>query len=161
VLPTGSHENWGRCEMLFPHVKSAERQRPMDDRSVQEWAQILQKAGWYAWARGDYFEAERMCKKSARVLRKILSGEDVETLYSLGILALTYWNQGRWKEAEELEVRVQVMETRKRVLGQEHPDTLTSMGNLASAYQNQGRWKEAEELEVRVMETRKRVQASI
>ncbi|KIW35747.1 uncharacterized protein PV06_11912 [Exophiala oligosperma] len=40
-------------------------------------------------------------------------------------LALTYWNQGRWKEAEELEV--QVREIRTRVLGGEHPDTLTSM----------------------------------
>jgi pentatricopeptide repeat protein len=30
-------------------------------------------------------------------------------------LALTYGNQGRWKEAEEM--FVQIMETRKRVLG--------------------------------------------
>ncbi|KAF1949884.1 hypothetical protein CC80DRAFT_598520 [Byssothecium circinans] len=37
-------------------------------------------------------------------------------------LASTYGNQGRWKEAEKLEV--QVMETRKRVLGEEHPFTL-------------------------------------
>ncbi|OCK91730.1 uncharacterized protein K441DRAFT_664265 [Cenococcum geophilum 1.58] len=47
-------------------------------------------------------------------------------------LALTYRNQRRWKEAEDLDV--QVMETRKRVLGAEHLDTLTSMGNLASTY---------------------------
>ncbi|OHW96949.1 TPR domain protein, partial [Colletotrichum incanum] len=45
-------------------------------------------------------------------------------------LASTYWNQGRWKEAEELDVRV--METSSRVLGDEHPHTLTSMANLAS-----------------------------
>ncbi|KAF6782180.1 TPR domain-containing protein, partial [Colletotrichum musicola] len=61
-------------------------------------------------------------------------------------LALTYRNQGRWKEAEELEVRV--METRNTVLGEEHPSTLMSMGNLAATFRNQGRWKEAEELEV-------------
>src|SRR5204863_5431303 len=70
-------------------------------------------------------------------------------------LASTYRNQGRLKEAEELEV--QVMETRKRVLGAEHPATLTSMANLASTYRNQGRWKEAKELEVQVMETSLRV----
>ena len=46
-------------------------------------------------------------------------------------LASTFWNQGWWKEAEELEM--QVMETRKRVLGAEHPDTLTSM---ALTYRN-------------------------
>ena len=67
-------------------------------------------------------------------------------------LASTYQNQGRWKEAEDLEV--QVMETMKRVLGQEHPSTLTSMANLASTYRNQGRWKEAEDLEVQVIETK-------
>jgi hypothetical protein len=72
-----------------------------------------------------------------------------------GNLASTYRNQGRWKEAEELDV--QVMEASARVLGQEHPDTLTSIANLALTYQNQGRWKEAEELDVQVMETRKRV----
>ncbi|KAH7061799.1 kinesin light chain [Paraphoma chrysanthemicola] len=69
--------------------------------------------------------------------------------------AMALYNDGRWKEAEELEV--QVMETSSRVLGDEHPDTLISMNNLASTYSDQGRWKEAEELEVQVMETRKRV----
>ena len=49
-------------------------------------------------------------------------------------LASIYRNQGRWKEAEELEV--QVIETTKRVLGEEYPATLTSMANLASIYRN-------------------------
>jgi tetratricopeptide (TPR) repeat protein len=66
-----------------------------------------------------------------------------------------YWNQGRWKEAEELVV--QIIETRKRESGPEHPDTLTSIANLATTYRNQGRWKEAEELGVQVIETRKRL----
>jgi len=69
-------------------------------------------------------------------------------------LASTYRNQGGWKEAEELEVRV--METFKRVLGEEHSDTLTSMANLASTYRSQGRWDAAEELSVQLMETRKK-----
>jgi hypothetical protein len=65
-------------------------------------------------------------------------------------LASTYWNQGRWKEAEELQVKE--LEICSKVLGAEHPDTLTSMANLASTYRNQGRWKEAEELEVQQRE---------
>jgi hypothetical protein len=52
-------------------------------------------------------------------------------------LASTFWNQGRWKEADELEV--QVMETKKKVLGLKHSDTLTSIANLASTLWNQGR----------------------
>ncbi|OCK96362.1 uncharacterized protein K441DRAFT_429297, partial [Cenococcum geophilum 1.58] len=52
-------------------------------------------------------------------------------------LASTYWNQGRWKEAEEQ--FVQVMETRKRVLGAEHPSTLTSINNLVITLKSQSR----------------------
>jgi hypothetical protein len=73
----------------------------------------------------------------------------------MGNLASTYSKQSRWKEAEQL--KVQMMETRKRVQGEEHLDTLTSMGNLASTYSKQSRWKEAEQLKVQMMETRKRV----
>ncbi|KAF7718607.1 Uncharacterized protein PECH_006337 [Penicillium ucsense] len=62
-------------------------------------------------------------------------------------------NQGRWEEAEQL--NVQVMETFNTKLGVDHPDTLTSMGNLALTYMDQGRWEEAEQLEVQVIETLK------
>ncbi|KAF5854931.1 hypothetical protein ETB97_010614, partial [Aspergillus alliaceus] len=87
--------------------------------------------------------------------KKVLGPEHPHTLTSMTNLASTYWNQGRWKEAEELQM--QAMETRKQVLGPEHPDTLISMANLASTYWDQGRWKEAEELEVQAMETCKQV----
>jgi tetratricopeptide (TPR) repeat protein len=155
VLPNGEYENWSQCEVLFPHAKSVERHQPTDDRSGREWAEILRKAAWYAMVRGDNREAERMCKKSIKALKKILGRENVETSHSLGMLTLIYSNQGRWTEAEKL--GVQVIETSKRVLGHEHPDTLTNMSNLALIYLNQGRWTEAEELGVQVMETRERV----
>jgi hypothetical protein len=61
--------------------------------------------------------------------KKVLGDEHPNTLTSMANLASTYWNQGRWKEAEELQVLV--TEARKSVLGEGHPDTLTSMVNLA------------------------------
>ena len=70
-------------------------------------------------------------------------------------LASTFWNQGRWKEAEELEI--QVMETRKKVLGDEHPDTLESMANLAYIYKAKGYKNE----DVRLMEIVTRLQIDI
>jgi hypothetical protein len=70
-------------------------------------------------------------------------------------LGLIYSEQGRWKDAEVLDVVV--MEKRKQLLGEDHPNTLTSMSNLASTYRNQGRWKDAEVLEVVVMEKRKQL----
>ena len=51
-------------------------------------------------------------------------------------LALTFQNQGQWKEANEL--FLQVMEMKKGELSQVHPTTLTSMVSLASTVWNQG-----------------------
>jgi hypothetical protein len=70
-------------------------------------------------------------------------------------LALTYSNQGRWKEAEELEM--QVMEIMKRVLSDEHPDTLTSMHNLAFMLQSQACDEEALALMERCFQLREQV----
>ena len=70
-------------------------------------------------------------------------------------LAVTYHQQGRHKEAQELEVWV--LEIRKRILREEHPDTLMSMANLACTYSERGRHEEAKKLQVWVLEIRKRV----
>ncbi|CAN9211941.1 unnamed protein product [Alternaria alternata] len=77
--------------------------------------------------------------------------DDEERLQLASRCATTLSSDGRYKEAEELQV--QVMQGRKRVLDDEHPDTLSSMANLASTYRNQGRWDDAEKLEVQVMQT--------
>ena len=104
---------------------------------------------------GSYYLAAIVNQRLYAQNKKLLGPEHPSTLISMTDLASTYRYQGRWKEAEELEV--QVMEARKRVPGPEHPRTLTSMANLAYTYWNQGRLKEAEELEVQVLEIRKKV----
>ncbi len=70
-----------------------------------------------------------------------LGADHPDTLTSMANLALTYSNQGRWDEAERLEV--EVMEMRKTKLGADHPDTLTSMANVLS---RQGKYAEAEQM---------------
>ena len=64
-----------------------------------------------------------------KTTKRVLKAEHPSTLTNMANLASTYRNQGRWTQAEELEM--QVMETRKRVLKAEHSDTLISMNNLA------------------------------
>lgn len=67
----------------------------------------------------------------------MLGAKHLDTLNSMINLALTYWNQGQWKEAEELQG--QVTERIKRVLGVEHPLTIINIANVTSTYWNQGR----------------------
>ena len=78
---------------------------------------------------------------------------EICSLWGLGLA--TYGKQGRWKEAEELDV--QVMETKTRVLGAEYPDTLTSMNNLAFTWKGQGRVAE----DIKLMEKCVQLQALV
>jgi hypothetical protein len=65
----------------------------------------------------------------------------METLTSMDNLALTYCEQGRLDEAEEL--NLEVMEKRRKILGADHPDTLTSMNNLSFIWKAMGEQTQA------------------
>jgi len=79
--------------------------------------------------------------------KRLLGEEHPDTLTSTANMALTYTDQGWWKEAEELQAKGLCICS--RVLGEEHPDTLTSMANLAFTWESQGRLDEALVLSVR------------
>ncbi|KAJ5140429.1 hypothetical protein N7448_003837 [Penicillium atrosanguineum] len=70
-----------------------------------------------------------------------LGTEHPDTLKSMGNLALAFWNQGRWEEAEQF--FVQAIETSKTKLGTDNPFTLTSMANLAYTLRLSGQRKAA------------------
>jgi len=142
-FPVGRYENWTICRKLFPHAEIALECRPVNEKFQTQWASIVFKAGWYADEVGNYNTAEKM-KIQAVNAYEALGLDDTMILASKNNLAETYRKQGRWKEAEELEV--QVMETSLRVLGEEHPDTLTSMNNLAFTLKGRGQNAEAIEL---------------
>ena len=128
---------------------------PLGQNTFEEYSIAQAWFAMFLWSTGLYHLAETINKRRNAQNVKVLGPEHLHTLSSMSNLAMTFSDQGRWKEAEEL--GVQVIETSLRVLGLEHLNTLTSMNNLALTYSNQGRWKEAEELQVQVMRTRKRV----
>jgi len=86
---------------------------------------------------------------------RVLGPEHPSTLTSMANLASTYRNQGRWKEAEELEV--QVIEMRKRVFREEHPDTLTGMNNLVFTWKGKGHNDKAISLMEKCFQLQKRI----
>ncbi|CAG8357010.1 unnamed protein product, partial [Penicillium salamii] len=150
-FPTGEYENWERCRSLFPHLKSAMSQRPTSPEFQQQWASLLYEGAWYAWKCGNIADTREMAAKSRGQQMILFDDNHEDVIAGTATLATAYWLEGRWEEAEHLDV--QVMKTRKTKLGEDHPNTLTSMSNLASTFWNQGRWEEAEQLEVQVMET--------
>lgn len=59
-----------------------------------------------------------------------------KTLVSREHLGLTFGNQGRWKEAQAVEVPL--LESSKTILGVEDPGTLRRMQNLARTWKSLG-----------------------
>lgn len=156
-FPVGDREDWPRCELLFPHVKSAMSQRPnkSSEDSILEWALLLHKGSQYTRRNGNWIDMESMAKNVMEVCNLLFGPEDIKTLNSIAMLGLAYTLQGRWQDAKML--HTEVIETSRRVLGPEHPRTLNSMANLASTHRNQGQWKDAEALDLQVLETHERV----
>lgn len=155
AFQTGDFETWSLCQPLFSRVQSAVTQRPNTEDMLQKWANLLHRAAWFAYTKGDFIESEKMAVLARKTTKRLFGPRDEQTVDSLEMTGLVYRLGGRWKDAESLQL--QVTETRKQVLGPEHPHTMTSMASLASTYRNQGRWKEAEELYLQVIETRKQV----
>jgi hypothetical protein len=75
------------------------------------------------------YEAEKSFSQVMETWKRELGVEHPFTLTSMTNLASTFGNEGRWKEAEGLEV-----ETWKRVLEKEHPSTLASIASLALTF---------------------------
>ncbi|KAN0084700.1 hypothetical protein V8E54_001167 [Elaphomyces granulatus] len=153
IFPSDAYENRILWREYLPHalfvLQSKEFQNDTQDRE-----DLAQQVAQSFYSDGRYHEAGVLFKEVFEKKGKRLKNDDVEMFNSMGWMASTYRNQGRW-EAEKLDV--QLMETPKTVPGPEHPDALTSMGNLASTFWGQGRWMEAEKLDVQVMETRETV----
>ncbi|KAL6690813.1 TPR-like protein [Trichoderma pleuroticola] len=143
-FPRADYENWATCQDLFAHVQVALNYRP-NENTLAGWATLCYRGGRYAREQGKHYLAEQMVNKSKRGRERKFGKDDASTLQSISLLALIISDQGRWDEAEGLQV--QVMKTFKAKLGADHLETLINMGNLALTYMRQGRWGEAEELE--------------
>ena len=73
------------------------------------------------------------------MMQKLVGKEHPDTLISIGSLASTYREQGRWNEAEQLEV--QVMNIRKKLLDEEHPKNSHKHGKSSIQIQKSGKVK--------------------
>ena len=155
TLPTGKHEHWEQCELLYPHARSSLEIRLTGREGLLRRSSILYKAAWFAWSRGSTSDAEMLATMSLRVRKRELGEEEERTLSSRGMLGLALEQLGKYSAAEK-QYR-QALEGWEKVLGKEHPSTLTSVNNLAVVLRAQGDHKAAEELHRRALEGREKV----
>ncbi|KAH0544765.1 hypothetical protein FGG08_001132 [Glutinoglossum americanum] len=154
-FPFATYENRESCTTLLPHVSAILAYDHKGRQCLLQRAQVLYKVAMFLLTIGNYQLAGIRGEEALVLTKALLGKEDPFTLNTSTLVAKAYGSQGRWKEAEELEV--EVLETQKRLFRLEHPSTLKSMHSLASTYWAQGRLKEAGELGAEVVEKRKRV----
>jgi len=100
---------------------------------------------------GDFVAAAQHQKRAHRIYAEQLGEKHQRTSAAMNLLAVSYFFEGRYREAEALYKQV-IEETRR-----ERSEVLTGhlplyRCNLACAYAGQGRYKEAEELLRRTLE---------
>jgi len=100
-------------------------------------------------------KAEYHQMRALEIYREHVGEEHPDMLKCLCKLGWLYWRQGRYKEGEE--VFVKIVERGRRVLSREHPSTLLYMNGLGLQYWLLGRYEEAESVYLETLEISRRV----
>ncbi|KAI3323625.1 kinase-like domain-containing protein [Xylariaceae sp. AK1471] len=96
--------------------------------------------------------AESFTRNEADLVEHILGAEHPFALLLKSILHMIMESQGRWREAEELQIHVLNI---RRSIGQDS-NTLAGILGLVSTYVSQWRWNEAEELQEQAVKISRR-----
>jgi tetratricopeptide (TPR) repeat protein len=115
---------------------------------------VLNNAGLYLKARGQYQAAEPLLRDALAVGEKRYGVDHPDTYYLLGNLAILYRNQGKHEEAEPLYQRALAID--EKVYGQDHLEVATDLSSLATLYADQSKYEEAEPLYQRALAIREK-----
>jgi tetratricopeptide (TPR) repeat protein len=99
--------------------------------------------------------AEEYLNQAIDLLQTQFQQKEEALAYTLNKLALLYYSQGRYSEAEPL--LLEALEMTKQLFIGDHLSISTSLNNLALLYDNQGRYSEAEPLHLEALEMTKRL----
>ncbi|KAG8525377.1 uncharacterized protein KY384_009021 [Bacidia gigantensis] len=149
-------QNVKRREGLLGSNKTASEDNlsvksPKDDRVTPRKAHfaqfnisLKQQQASEVWAKGGWKVAVSLQKEDMNEKLEVDGLKNIGTMDSMSNLAFMYWRQGRFAEAEELQL--QVLGAKRKVLKPGHRTLAASQADLVFLYQLQGRWEKAKEL---------------
>lgn len=144
TFPRAEYGGWERCQILYPHARSALTTRQESKEAQLKWASVACKTGWFLLRKGSLPEAERFITESLDLGTKALGPESDQMMMSKNALAAVCGAQGRYATAEMLSRSV--LETQERIFGKSHSSSLECATNLAGTLLAQGKVDEASNL---------------
>ena len=155
AYPGSQVEAWPLCDRLVPHWRLAATAIEQWQLESEAAGRLLNQAGFYAQARGNYREAGPLYERSLQIWEKVLGEEHPDVARSLNNIASLHKDQGDYERATPLlERSLQIWE---KVLGEEHPDVARSLNNIAMLHQDQGDYERATPLLERSLQIREKV----
>ncbi|KAH6883431.1 hypothetical protein B0T10DRAFT_494183 [Thelonectria olida] len=154
LFPKRNREAWADCEKYLTHAVRVSDWAEICGKEV-EISNLLSRVSNYLYDCGRWREKGQVDARALRLRLGVLGEKHQDTIWSMGELATTYYQQSRYDEAEEIYVKV--LELRREVLGEKHPHTIQSLGSLATTYHAQGRYDTAEGIYVKVLELQREV----
>jgi tetratricopeptide (TPR) repeat protein/transcriptional regulator with XRE-family HTH domain len=151
AFPEISHEAWGQCERLLPHVLTVATFVP-DHTADRNLAGVLRKAADYLRDRAQYQQAESLYQLALRLLEQAFGPEHLEVASCVDGLAILYFRQGKYEQAEPLYRRA--LQIWEQALGPEHPLVAHALEGLGDLAYEQGRDEQAELLYQRTLQIR-------
>jgi len=155
VFPFDEPAPWLRSQRYLSHALACEALVKQWNITLDEAAALLNNAGCYLIACGQYQVAEPLQQEALAIGEKLHGVNHPNTVYLLNNLADIYRKRGKYEEAEPLLQRA--LAIREKVLGSEHPATAPQINNLANLYSIQGKYDEAERLYQRALAIREKV----
>jgi Tetratricopeptide repeat len=105
AIPLGfTSQDYILRRLIFPHIKANELHEIQIGLIRQYYDDKFSNFAFVLWESGDWDTAEQLQKKIIEMRKKLLGQEHPDTLSSIGSLASTYSDQGRWNEAEQLKL---------------------------------------------------------
>ena len=154
-FPEVDYKTLPRCERLIPHALLCAEYIDRWSMTFWEARNLLFQDSEYFYQRGQYSEAESLCKNAQAICEQVLGPEHPETSAGLNYLAVLYFEQDKYEEAEPLYLRA--LTINEKVYGQDHIYTAQIFNNLASLYRKQHKYKEAELLYQQALEIDKQI----
>ncbi len=137
-FPEGADDANARptAERLLAHALTVTSHPASHGSDPEATVSLLNRAGEYLWARGDYQQAAKLCEQAIATAQARLAADHPTTADSLHILAHIRRNQGDPDSARTLLERA--LTIREARLGADHPTTAHTLNNLGDVLYEQG-----------------------